>query len=501
MHILLLIIAVTAVFGGLLCPSGPPSLTLKLPEVAPCRQKILRKGEISTKTANNEPYITKATLVTMDKCTAEATYYFFGAHVCNENCKPYQLSETEAEGVSHGYCPSLETGHHFKFDHVGGERPACIYSWPRTTVTAQMVCRRYLGHIMYTPGGLPHTTLVPNVHCHYMDGKCDMGDGGWLFWDVDERSSHTMIESHREDAMCDGSRIWLPQKNIGFGLVHPGNCEWEGWAPTIEGVEIAWTRIHKRSAISREEVLSLSEWGMTHALGSGTFCSSMMGIVPASQLIPHANPTVYAQKLLNRSDVVAESSGNYLFIWYCIYHPTTPSNKTTCHTLPRVILNNTDGFLDKNEQFVLDSPEVDCRSHILVYSMNDTPYVEIGERAFKLNVTTLTHLSGPLTMSALAPHFSGIYPIHPDLNVLMQDIYAVQEQLVTHARDIGATIGGAGGGLGNVNLPGFLSGWFAGFVAFFQTVGTIGGILFICSGLFNLIGNRRNVPAYIPAQM
>lgn len=73
----------------------------------------------------------------------------------------------------------------------------------------------------------------------------------------------------------------------------------------------------------------------------------------------------------------------------------------------------------------------------------------------------------------------------------IDDLAAVQQELVQHARQLGRSIQCSGGGKGLVNLPGLTIGELGGVVATIQTTGSIGGILFLIKVVVQLLIPRN----------
>lgn len=307
----------------LVCPRSLPSLVLSLPEIDPCRAHASRTGDVKIRTPNAEAYITSATLVYQEECHSQGTYYFFGVRTCEKGCRTQSISEIDARALWSGFCP-VAGKHHIRFNASYGEIPECRYTWPVTTTLTTTRCHKITGFITYTHLGKPYSNLGQVSDCDYHGGVCQLSTYSWMFWDVDERSSSDFIETEVKGAVCDGHRIWLPDRNIGFGLMEDG-CEWSGYRKTYEGTEISWkpqtssgnmyTR-NKRS--TSDQLLSINEYIIGElTLKASSFCQTMLGVVPASNLIQHTHPSQYARMLLNHSDLVAISHGSGLFIWYC----------------------------------------------------------------------------------------------------------------------------------------------------------------------------------------
>ncbi|AJG39153.1 glycoprotein [Wenzhou Crab Virus 1] len=490
--------------SGLLCMRSHPLHVYKLPRVSPCRRKIREEGRITTKTPNEEAYVTDAWLVSLDTCWANSTTGFFGAHTCVQGCSEQTLDRHEALDIKNGFCPDLGLASHTKFDSFTYSQPTCQYYWMTSHTIGLYRCERARGHIIYKHGGLPHSTLSSNIPCDYMKGECRLGLGRWMFWEVDERSQDDWSYTYNNTAVCDGRRVALTSKAIGFGLKEEG-CKWSGWKGTVEGVFLKWESYRVRS--NRRKRSTDRRFGTLHeflasALDtmSGTFCETMIGVVPASSLIAHSNPSVYARLLLENDNLVAEAYGDFLIIWQCQAIPIKPRNGS-CYSTPRIEYWSMgewkEGYLDATMEIRTDSPRVSCSHHSLYYAINDTAYIENGELTYPLSVTTLSFKTKDL-LTAFTPNFTHVYFSPPPLDIELRDVIGIQDRLVEHARHLGASIGGTGGGHGLTNVPGFKFGFLDNFVAFLQTVGSMGGLIYIICMLLKAMRPAPRAIRFVP---
>lgn len=500
MHQIVLFLLSQLVAGQLLCPRSPPASIYRIPEIDPCRSEAIRTDALEMKTPNTEAYITNATLVYMDKCTAEGTYYFFGVKTCQKACTMVKLTDYDAKALLAGFCP-VNSAHHVRFDSQFGVHPRCKYNWPQSTITSSIMCYRVNGYISYTHLEHPFSNLASMTGCIYEDGVCMLSNGHWIFWDVDERSKADYIVSNTTYAVCDGHRVWIPEMNIGFGLKTPG-CFWEGFAQTYEGVSLRWKSpsIGPRSRVKRsnpsKETLSLLEYIMGESnLAASSFCQTMLGVVPASNIIPHSSPTLYARMLLNNSNVIARSHQSHLFVWYCARVDAHPRDGD-CYQYPRVkyIFNNVtyNGFMMDDGQIINSTIQHQCSDHLLVYSLNNRAYVEMGS-------TTTEHQSSVLdshhhnSLAALHPNFSSVYHNTDVWSDIIKKISVTLAQVVNHARELGGMIDGEGGGTGVVNFPGLKHGWLANVVASFQTFVTTAIVIYVLYKLVKQRGRRTPI--------
>ncbi|APG78638.1 putative glycoprotein [Beihai rhabdo-like virus 6] len=485
---------------GLLCPQSRAHEVIKLPQVSPCKVPFLRKGNVTTKAHNTEAYVTEAWMVTADVCFGNSSTGFFNSHTCTRGCKPYPLTPGMALDLKNGFCPTLGSRAHSKFNREMGGVPSCQYAWMSSVTLSVLRCRRHAGHAVFVHGGSVHSTLAPVITCNYTDGGCQLGEGSWIFWDVDERSSSEWRFTEHNEARCDGTRILLPERGAGFGLKNVSGCEWEGYAETYEGVFLKWEAKRSKREVPKS-TLALGEF-LAGEVGveAGTFCDTMLGKVPASTLIHHAHASSYARLLLESPALIARALDHHLLVWRCQMVLVRPRGGK-CHSRPRVEYFTGSqwlpAFLADDGQVVKKAGPRDCHTHLLHYHLNGTVLVEEGERTSELAVTVASykHVS---TLKALDPNFTNLFFDKDVLDVEIHDLAEMQHKLVSFARDLGGSIGGTGGGHGNTNLPGLVFGGLASSVAFFQTLGSLCGI----AALIWMVASRcmRSRTIYIPVR-
>lgn len=161
---------------------------------------------------------------------------------------------------------------------------------------------------------------------------------------------------------------------------------------------------------------------------SGTFCETMLGTIPAFNLIAHANPSMYARMLLNDSSVVARTSHDHLFIWKCQLVHVKPRNGD-CYLLPRILYTGTGGiqynaFIESDGRVVSMSHKTKRTQHYMPYSLGSTAWIEIGSDTHKLDVTVTAHNCKDL-LAPLSPNFTNIIFKSHTTELEIDDIAAV----------------------------------------------------------------------------
>ena len=136
--------------------SGAPTRVYNLPSPLPCQESVIRSGPLTIKTPNDKVFVTSAALVWKEVCWSNATYYFFGAHVCNPACAVSSISRDQALDMYHNFC---DADGHIKFDHTHGKRPSCIYSWPKTHYEKSIICHRESGSVAHHNHGRSTSSL------------------------------------------------------------------------------------------------------------------------------------------------------------------------------------------------------------------------------------------------------------------------------------------------------------------------------------------------------
>ncbi|QDO67015.1 G [San Jacinto virus] len=136
---------------------------------------------------NLKVWTTPATAVYKEEWSCTATCYFFGAQEHREiPAARVKLSEIEAREIDHNFC----TGVSGKKQMQGNKHTDphdCTCSWTGTWKHRANSCQKKIGEVQVTHGGLMFSGLGPVAHCKYDDGKCELPDKQWVFWQPNPR--------------------------------------------------------------------------------------------------------------------------------------------------------------------------------------------------------------------------------------------------------------------------------------------------------------------------
>ena len=295
---------------------------------------------------------------------------------------------------------------------------SCRYQWMKQVSTVTYICKFHVGQVLSSHSGFLKSDLGDLHLCDYLNGHC-IQQGLHIFWDPDTRVAQDFVPMGIFNATKVGNHLLVNKLGLSFVLndmiyrhdvyqndvfkikVLPSRLQTDLLLDLKDGsIEERFTALQEELAHKFQflmDILSTPDGKLS------ILCEALAQSNKLAMVLANTNPTQIAQLLLNRTDLIAKATQDYIMVFPCetVKEVIFNAENNSCYNYVPVKYKKKDkswssGFLNPRTLMIsFSANEIKCGSvSTELFKLWENLYMYIpGHNPFRVNTKKSTVLS------------------------------------------------------------------------------------------------------------